>query len=76
MPSRKKAGDANDTSAAITSISYPAKRKNIPPAGLESHGIVGDAPSVQYAFNPHLPGHHRLISDAAWPASGVGLCGR
>ena len=48
-------GGANDTRAAVASIKYPAKRKNIPPAGIEAHGVVRETPAVQYAFNPHLP---------------------
>ena len=66
MPPRKKAaGDANVSGTAVTSIKYPAKRKNIPPAGLEAHGVVRDAPSVQYAFNPHLPPVLRSSPDPA-----------
>ena len=40
---------------AVASLAYPATRKNIPPAGLEAHGLVREAATVQYAFNPHLP---------------------
>ena len=66
MPPRKKtAGDATDTGSAVTSITYPAKRKNIPPVGLEAHGVVRDAPSAQYAFNPHLPPVLRSSPDPA-----------
>ena len=57
MPPKRKAapGPANDTASAVASITYPAKRKNIPPAGLEAHGVVRESPTVQYTFNPHLP---------------------
>ena len=57
MPRKKSpgTGGANDTRAAVASIRYPAKRKNIPPAGIEAHGVVRETPTVQYAFNPHLP---------------------
>ncbi len=57
MPRKGSPGtsDANETRAAVTSIRYPAKRKNIPPAGIEAHGAVRETPAVQYAFNPHLP---------------------
>ena len=57
MPRRKRAGagGAEEAGAGVTSISYPARRKNIPPAGIEAHGVVRDAPAVRYAFNPHLP---------------------
>ena len=66
MPRRKKvAGDANDAGSAVTSITYPARRKNIPPAGLEAHGVVREAPTVNYAFNPHLPPVLRSSLDPA-----------
>ena len=57
MPRKKKAGTGGPKEAggAVTSITYPAKRKNIPPAGIEAHGVVREAPAVRYAFNPHLP---------------------
>ena len=42
-------------SDAIASIKYPAKRKNIPPAGLEAQGILQEAPRIRYEYNPHLP---------------------
>ena len=57
MPPKTKAGarGMNKSGDGVTSITYPAKRKNIPPAGLEAHGVVREAPALQYAFNPHLP---------------------
>ena len=57
MSRRKKsrAGGNRDSGGAVTSIAYPAKRKNLPPAGIEAHGVVREAPAVRYAFNPHLP---------------------
>jgi hypothetical protein len=39
----------------ITAIKHPAKRKNIPPAGLEAQGVLRQAPQVRYEYNPHLP---------------------
>lgn len=54
-----KAGDA------ISSIKYPAKRKNIPPAGLEAQGRIQEAPRVRYEYNPHLPPQLRSATDAA-----------
>ena len=58
MPRTKKprAGRARDSGgAAVTSLTYTAKRKNLPPAGIEAHGVVRETPAVRYAFNPHLP---------------------
>ncbi len=49
---RKNAG--NDPDGTVKSLTRPAKRKNIPPAGLEAHGVVRE-PALRYAFNPHLP---------------------
>ncbi|MCY4284445.1 MAG: site-specific DNA-methyltransferase [Thiotrichales bacterium] len=50
---------------AVTSIRYSATRKNIPPAGLESHGMVREEPPVEYHHNPHLPPVLRSSPDAA-----------
>ena len=57
MPRRKNSGTGRnrDSGGAVASIAYPAKRKNLPPAGIEAHGVVREAPVVRYAFNPHLP---------------------
>ena len=57
MPRRKNSGTgrSRDSGGAVASIAYPAKRKNLPPAGIEAHGVVREAPAVRYAFNPHLP---------------------
>ena len=64
MSPKKKAatGGAKD---AVESLAYPATRKNIPPAGLEAHGVVREAPTLQYAFNPHLPPVLRSSSEPA-----------
>ncbi len=56
MPRRKKpVGSRSADADAVTSITYPATRKNLPLAGIEAHGVVREAPAVRYAFNPHLP---------------------
>ncbi len=60
---KKQAGDKDK--AGVASITYAAKRKNIPPAGLEAHGVVRETPSVRYEFNPHLPPELRFSPDAA-----------
>ncbi|WP_291996579.1 site-specific DNA-methyltransferase [Candidatus Accumulibacter sp. ACC012] len=49
---------------SIASIKYPAKRKNIPPAGLEAQGVVQEAPKIRYEYNPHLPPMLRSAADA------------
>ena len=57
MPRRKKAktmGEATD-GQGVASIKYPAKRKNIPPAGIESHSAVQEASRIKHHYNPHLP---------------------
>ena len=54
---RKKKGpevSAENLAKPVSSLRYPAKRKNIPPAGLEAHGSVTDVPAMQHSFNPHL----------------------
>ncbi|MGF6311910.1 adenine-specific DNA-methyltransferase [Bradyrhizobium sp. i1.8.4] len=57
MARKGKANPASTAKAgeAITSIKYSAKRKNIPPAGLEAQGVLGKAPRIRYEYNPHLP---------------------
>lgn len=57
MPSKKKAASAtpHNPSDSIASIKYSAKRKNIPPAGLEAQGVITDTPKIRYQYNPHLP---------------------
>ena len=39
----------------VGALQHRAKRKNLPPAGLESHGRVGKEAPHRYEFNPHLP---------------------
>jgi adenine-specific DNA-methyltransferase len=56
MPSKKKPAAAPANAGdPIASIKYPAKRKNIPPAGIEAQGRVQEEPRVRYEYNPHLP---------------------
>jgi adenine-specific DNA-methyltransferase len=64
---RKKTTEAvaaKIASDAITSIKYPAKRKNIPPAGLEAHGVLQESPRLRYEYNPHLPPILRSATEA------------
>ncbi len=51
-------------SEAIASIKYPAKRKNIPPAGIEAQGRIQETPKLRYEYNPHLPPTLRSATDA------------
>jgi adenine-specific DNA-methyltransferase len=57
MTTKEKVGSAVKPKAGdgVTSIKYAAKRKNIPPAGLEAQGILRDSPRIRYEYNPHLP---------------------
>jgi adenine-specific DNA-methyltransferase len=65
MPRPKKTNPAAlNTGDAIASIKYPAKRKNIPPAGLEAQGVLQEAPKFRYDYNPHLPPSLRSATDA------------
>src|ERR1035437_11095108 len=63
---KKKAASASKSKAgdSITSIKYPAKRKNIPPAGLEAQGVLRESPRIRYEYNPHLPTVLRSATDA------------
>lgn len=64
MPRRKnRTGDGDK--AGVAAITYAAKRKNIPPAGLEAHGVVRETPKVRHEFNPHLPPELRFSPAAA-----------
>ena len=45
-------------------LTHRAKRKNLPPAGLESQGKVGKEAPHRYEFNPHLPPALRSAPDA------------
>ena len=67
MARRKKTAGSSGRTAAetVTSIQYSATRKNIPLAGLESHGRVREAPPVHYQYNPHLPPVLRSAPNAA-----------
>lgn len=67
MPRKKTARGSSKESGgpAVTSIQYAAKRKNIPPAGLEAQGRVREAPKIRYEFNPHLPPALRSSPEAA-----------
>ena len=49
---------------SVGSLQHRAKRKNLPPAGLESHGRVGEVAPHRYEFNPHLPPTLRSSPDA------------
>ncbi|MBP7949216.1 MAG: site-specific DNA-methyltransferase [Verrucomicrobiales bacterium] len=66
MP-RKKNTDSTAPNAgdAIASIKYPAKRKNLPPAGIEAQGRLQEAPRIRYEYNPHLPPVLRSATEAA-----------
>ena len=65
MARRKAAASGSGEAGAVASITYPAKRKNIPPAGLEAQGVVRETPTVRYDYNPHLPPALRSAPDAA-----------
>ena len=49
----------------VGALTHRAKRKNLPPAGLESHGRVGKEAPHRYEFNPHLPPTLRSSPDAS-----------
>lgn len=56
MPRKKSTESAADkTNDAVATIRHPARRKNIPPAGLEAQGVIEKAPKFPYEYNPHLP---------------------
>ena len=66
MPRKRKtdSSPASKAADAITSLKYTAKRKNIPPAGLEAQGVLRESPRIRYEYNPHLPTVLRSATDA------------
>ena len=54
-----KAGDA------VQTVKHRAKRKNIPPAGLEAQGRMEQAPRLRHHYNPHLSPRLRVADDPA-----------
>ena len=48
----------------VGALTHRAKRKNLPPAGIESHGKVREEAPHRYEFNPHLPPALRSAPDA------------
>ena len=66
MPAKRKSGSRKgDVGSNVATIKYTAKRKNIPPAGLEAQGEVRETPTFRYHYNPHLPPVLRSAPDAA-----------
>ena len=67
MPSKKRIAGADSPvgkSDAVTTHRHPAKRKNLPPSGLEAHGVIQDTPRLRYEYNPHLPPNLRSATEA------------
>ncbi len=56
---------AASTADTVKSICHRAKRKDIPPAGLEAQGRVEESPKVRFEYNPHLPPVLRFADDPA-----------
>lgn len=71
MPRKKKsvdvgieAGMAASSDAVVAIKHSSAKRKNLPPAGLEAQGRIEEARRIRYEYNPHLPPVLRSGKDA------------
>jgi adenine-specific DNA-methyltransferase len=78
MPTRRGSADADAARAQpdlggptlvlaerVKAQRHRAKRKNIPPAGLEAQGRVEEAPRLRHYHNPHLPPVLRVADDPA-----------
>src|ERR1017187_6951483 len=67
MPRKKKTDSAASASTgdSVTSLKYRAKRKNIPPAGLDAQGVLQETPKIRYEYNPPLPPVLRSVTEAA-----------
>ena len=59
------AADAVPPGEAIATVKHRARRKNIPPAGLEAQGRVEESPPIRHHYNPHLPPVLRFADGAA-----------
>ena len=55
MPRRPKREGARSGEPPVRTVAYPARRKNIPPAGLEAQGMVREEPAVWVRYSAHLP---------------------
>jgi adenine-specific DNA-methyltransferase len=53
------------TEDAVTVYTYPARRKNNPPAGIEAHGSFQEAQRIRHEYNPHLAPVLRSSPEAA-----------
>ena len=60
-----QAPEAVSAAEGVKTITHRAKRKNIPPAGLEAQGRVEEAPKARFEYNPHLPPVLRFADDPA-----------
>jgi adenine-specific DNA-methyltransferase len=66
MPRKKKAAEAviAENDDAIVALKHSAKRKNLPPAGLEAQGRIEEVRRIRYEYNPHLPPVLQSAKDA------------
>ena len=62
---KKSVGRKGGAGSRVATIKYSAKRKNIPPAGLEAQGEIRETPTFRHQYNPHLPPVLRSAADAA-----------
>lgn len=63
--SNMRAETTVDSAEPVQSVKHNARRKNIPPAGIEAQGRVQEAPRVRHEYNPHLPPRLRFSNDPA-----------
>ena len=72
MPRRKKTPTAPESasSEAVTSLKYPATRKNIPLAGLEAQGFVKEEAAVYYTARPALASGAALVARSGGDPTG------
>ena len=53
------------TAEAVQAVKHRARRKNIPPAGLDGQGRMEEAPKLRHFYNPHLSPLLRVADDPA-----------
>lgn len=67
MPRKKGVSEvftSVQTSDAISSIQSRANRKNTPPTGLETQGVLPKALRIRCEYHRHLPPNLRSAADA------------
>jgi hypothetical protein len=58
-------GNTKATADTVTSLKYPAKRRHIPPAGLEAQGRIAEFTRMRYDYKSQSPPVLRFSNEPA-----------